>query len=200
MNSRFSDPKYLRECQYKDASNLDQRVSLHERFSTNPQGWHSWVFAQLDPPPFANILEVGCGPGRLWAQNQSSFNSGWRVILSDFSPGMLANARERLLTLSNLSFACFDAQDPPFPAGFFDIIIANHILYHVPDVDRAIAELHRILKPGGKLIATTNGQNHLRELREFVDAANQTSPYRTPCQISIHQDNHIQTTTRHRKE
>ena len=49
----------------------------------------------------------------------------------------------------------------------FDAVIANHMLYHVPDIKKAISEMRRILKPTGKLFTATNGKNHLRELYEL---------------------------------
>ena len=54
-----------------------------------------------------------------------------------------------------------DAQDLPFDDGTFDVVVANHMLYHVPDPRRAAAEFARVLRPGGVLLAATNGPQHL---------------------------------------
>jgi SAM-dependent methyltransferase len=160
-----TDPEVLRGDQYRDGSNLSARARLHERFSTNPYPWFRWVFEQLDIPEAARVLEIGCGTGALWAGNLDRLPSGWQVTLSDFSAGMLAEAR-RALAPSGRAFSTIvaDAQSLPYPAGRFDAVVANHMLYHVPDVDRALAEFRRVLVPGGRLYAATNGVGHLGEL------------------------------------
>ena len=172
-NSNFTDCEYLRNEQYQDGNNLRSRASLHEHYSTNPIGWHTWVFAQLDLPPSAAILEVGCGPGFLWAQNQAIVPRAWQVLLSDFSPGMVSEARLSLHSSQNFAYLCFDVGHAPLLTGRFDGVIANHMLYHVPDVDRALSMIYNLLKPGGKLYATTNGRSHLQEIASFVGRARQ---------------------------
>lgn len=171
MNNQFKDPVYLRHEQYKDASNLAKRIALHERFSTNPTGWLAWVLAQLDLPESAAILEVGCGPGQLWRQNLSVLGPGWRIVASDFSTGMVREVVQNLQEKSCFYFACLDAQAIPFPDQTFDGVVANHMLYHVPSLDDALAEIARVLGPGGTLYASTNGEDHLREISGFVAEA-----------------------------
>ena len=61
-----------------------------------------------------------------------------------------------------------DAQDIPFEDDTFGCVVANHMLYHVPDLDKGLAEIRRVLKPGGKLYAATNGEAHMLELEAFV--------------------------------
>src|SRR5262249_52405517 len=94
---------YLRMHQYGDASNLNARIALHTRFSTNRYGWHRWVYDHLLDAlgPEACILEVGCGPADLWRRNEARIPPNWRITLSDYSPGMIAEAR-RSLQQSNL--------------------------------------------------------------------------------------------------
>jgi SAM-dependent methyltransferase len=57
-----------------------------------------------------------------------------------------------------------DAQALPFADGSFDAALAAWMLYHVPDLDRALAELARVLRPGGRLVAVTNAEESLHEL------------------------------------
>jgi ubiquinone/menaquinone biosynthesis C-methylase UbiE len=169
MSSEVADPAYLRTDQYKDASNLDARARLHERFSTNQYGWHPWVFDRLDFPTACDVLELGCGPGYLWAQNNERIPEGWRITLSDLSSGMVQEARWNLRTSRHLwRFEVSDAQCVPFADESFDGVIANHMLYHVPDRDKALAEIRRVLRRGGRFCATTVGRTHLKELGELV--------------------------------
>jgi len=166
--SRMVDQLYLRDEQYKDATNLDARIQLHERFSTNRYDWHRWVFDQFNLPSECRLLELGCGPGDLWLKNRSHFLEGWSVVLSDFSPGMLQVAKQNLAPSGQpFVFSVIDAQALPYAEASLDVIVANHMLYHVPDRQRALAEIQRVLKPGGRLYAATNGRQHMWQLTEL---------------------------------
>jgi ubiquinone/menaquinone biosynthesis C-methylase UbiE len=165
----FSDPRYLRMAQYKDSGNLGARAALHQRFSTNPRGWPRWAFEALLPYLRGQVLEVGGGPGWLWRQNADRLPPGVRVCFSDLSAGMAREARSAL-PAAGFAFLNLDVQALPFPDGTFSTVIANHMLYHVPDLPRAVRELARVIAPGGVLFAATNGASHLRELDELIHA------------------------------
>ena len=168
----IADQNYLKTEQYKNASNLNARAGLHERFSQNPYGWHLWVFDQFDLPAECRLLELGCGPCYLWRQNIGRVPEGWNITLSDFSPGMLREAREHLRQTGRaFRFETSDAQTIPFARAAFDAVVANHMLYHVPDREKALFEIRRVLKPGGRLYAATNGRDHNRELWQKVEQA-----------------------------
>src|SRR5215831_15204384 len=160
------DPEYLRRVQYRDDSNLNARAALHERFSTMTGTLQGWQFDQMDLPPRAAVLEVGCGPGYLWGVNTERVPGGWTCFLSDLSTGMVTAARERLGP--RFRYAVADVAALPFPDRAFDGVVAHHMLYHAPDRPRAVRELARVLRPDGTLYAQTNGEAHLRELNELV--------------------------------
>ena len=167
--SRMADQDYLLSQQYRDETNLNARIALHQRFSTNQQGWFPWLFEQLSLPPRCRILELGCGPGDLWLQNLERIPSGWHMTLSDLSAGMVRRAQRSLADRSQaFDFQVIDAQSIPFADGSCDAVFANHVLYHVPDRDKALSEMRRVLRPGGKLYASTVGEAHLRELYHLV--------------------------------
>jgi ubiquinone/menaquinone biosynthesis C-methylase UbiE len=185
---KFTDPTYLKTDQYRDASNLNARIAIHERFSTNLQGWWPWfwdVAAQL--PAEADVLELGCGSWAMWMACPERIPPGWRVTVSDFSAGMLDSAWRKLVTLGRgFKFEQIDAQQIPYPDETFDIVIANFMLYHVPDRPRALTEVLRILRPGGTLVAATGGENHLREIKdwfEHLDLALEIAVFRNPFTI-----------------
>lgn len=170
--SRISDQAYLRDDQYKNAGNLNARIALHERFSTNRQGWAGWAFEQWCAllPAKARVLEVGCGPAFIWARNRDRIPTGWQVTLTDFSPGMLVEARTALgPAAARFVLAEADAQALPLADESFDGVIAHHMLYHVPDRPRAYAEFRRVLAPDGVVIVALNGEDHLREIRNLVE-------------------------------
>ena len=168
--SKFIDQQYLKTDQYRDSSNLDARVVLHRHFSVNPYGWFTWIFDTLAKlPEDARILELGCGPAYLWSHNISRIPSGWNITLSDFSPGMLDTAwRNLVVTGRAFQFREIDAQSIPYEDESFDAVIANHMLYHVPDRTKALSEVRRVLKPNGRLFATTIGTNHLKEIANWI--------------------------------
>ena len=165
----MSDARHILQNHYKDASRLDARIQLHAKYSTNTQGLHAWVFENLRLPPTAQVLEIGCGSGRLWLENQRRLPAGWHVTLSDLSAGMLATARHQLSPYGHaLRFVVHDAQALPFAAHSFDAIIANHMLYHVPNRPAAYAEFCRVLKPSGRLYAATISRDNMQELDALV--------------------------------
>jgi ubiquinone/menaquinone biosynthesis C-methylase UbiE len=169
--SKFTNPAYLQTDQYRNADNLNARIAIHERFSTNPQGWFPWVWDILSElPAQADVLELGCGSGAIWTACPERVPPGWRVTLSDFSAGMLDSAWRSLVTLGRgFKFEQIDAQAIPYPDETFDIVIANFMLYHVPDRQKALTEIRRALKPGGHLVAATNGMKHLQEMDEWFE-------------------------------
>ena len=156
--------------QYRDASNLDARTALYRRFAVSDEPpFPEWMFRQLDLPAAARVLELGCGPGSFWSANRDRVPSGWAVMLSDLSPGMVQTARERIAGVNaGFSFAVLDAGAIPFRDRSFDAVVANYMLYHVPDLDGALREVSRVLVTGGRLYASTNGRRHLSELHDAV--------------------------------
>ncbi|MFP4344335.1 MAG: class I SAM-dependent methyltransferase [Anaerolineales bacterium] len=156
--------------QYRRAGNLDKRVSLHARFSLNPYPWQRWIFDHLRLPERARILELGAGTGALWRENLERLPETWEVVLTDFSPGMLRQAAQNLAERPQpFTFRVADAQSLPFETKGFDAVIANHMLYHVPDRERAFAEIRRVLKIGGHFYASTVGEGHMYELWELAE-------------------------------
>lgn len=154
--------------QYRDSRNLDARIRLHQLFSTNTTGWYPWYLKQLDLPPQCDILELGCGPGSMWKTNLTQLPQGWQLTLTDFSQGMVKQAHQNLPD-QRFRYTVADAQSIPFPAQCFDAVIANHMLYHVPDVRQALSEIRRVLRPGGKFYAATNGLKHMAEMNMLVE-------------------------------
>jgi SAM-dependent methyltransferase len=165
----YQDQDYLLSEQYQDDANLGARINLHRRFSTNPESWFDWVFDIFDLPATSRVLEVGCGPGDLWLENIDRIPPGWEITLSDFSTGMVRRAKQRLRAQSHpFTWAIIDAQEIPFPGQHFDAVIANHMLYHLPDRQKALREFRRVLKQEGKLYAATVGEGHMQELKALV--------------------------------
>ncbi len=168
---RFTNADYLQQQQYQNSSNLGARIRLHQLFTVAPKDIHRWAFEMLlaCSGSQSNILEAGCGRGDLWAKNTDRIPANWQVTLTDFSAGMLEDARKNIGDIATrFTMQQADVQQLAFDDASFDTVIANYMLYHVPNIPQGIAELRRVLKPSGTLHAFTNGQNHMHELTELV--------------------------------
>lgn len=155
--------------QYENASNLRARISIHEMFSVNKYGWMRWYFDELNLSNKCRILELGCGDANLWKKNKDRIPKGLDITLSDFSKGMLNDAEINLgEKATDFKFQIIDAQDIPCDDCSFDVVIANHMLYHVDNIETALSEIYRVLKPGGYFYCSTVGENHMIEIRSIM--------------------------------
>jgi SAM-dependent methyltransferase len=108
------------------------------------------------------VLDVGCGPGEL-LREMARQGDGWDLLVGfDFSTGMAIQAWSAAKDLPVRVFVG-DVQAIPSPDACFDVVMARHMLYHVPDIDRAVAEAARVLCPGGYFLATTNSAHSMHE-------------------------------------
>lgn len=107
------------------------------------------------------MLEVGCGWGELAARIEDEV--GCAVVAVDLSPRMVELARER-----GVDAHVADVQEMPFADASIDVVVAAWMLYHVPDLDRGLSEIARVLRPGGVLVAVTNGSHDLHEVWDLV--------------------------------
>lgn len=169
----------LKEQQYANADKFKARIHLHAAFSTNPYPWPCWVLDQIEPAAQSpQILELGCGNGLLWMVNADRIPAEWHLTLSDFSQGMLDSARHNLQNINKpIQFEVIDAGHIDYPSHSFDIIIANHMLYHLPNRVQALLEIHRILKPGGIFYASTIGLNNMAEMKQLLREFDADSDY-----------------------
>lgn len=151
--------------QYKNAKNLNDRISLHEKYSTNKQGWFNWLFNQIDFSRVNRLLELGCGNGKLWQENRIDLRNR-EIFLSDISEGMIEEVRNKLGSDFNCIVA--DAEKIPFKDSYFDSIIANHVLFYLNDLNLGLKEIDRVLKSDGILYCSTYGKNHMKEITEIV--------------------------------
>lgn len=166
----------LRENQYNTSANLNARIRLHQRFSTASESWENFILDNLQLCPGETVLELGCGNASQTRNNRGSYPDTLRYFLADFSYGMLLEAVSELDQDARFAFSVQDAQALAFPDATFDCITANHMLYHVPDIKLALSEIYRLLKPGGRLMAATNGHRHMQDLDRLLSAFSPETP------------------------
>jgi len=151
--------------QYADSRKLSARARLHT-YTVAELGWFEWAAAGMAFSPDETVLDIGCGPGWFWATIADTVPKSIALTLADQSSGMVAEAVERVrpLGFGAVRGVVADAAKLPFADASFDVVVAMHMLYHLVDPAIAIAEFHRVLKPGGRLAVTTNGRENMREL------------------------------------
>jgi len=153
----------------RDASNLNEGVKLMDRFSTNRYGWYPWVFDNIKIRNKDKVLEVGCGNGVLWTKNMDNLHESIEVTLTEICEEMINEAKLNLGNDSKrFNFIITDLTSLPFNDNSFDVVIANHILFFMKDIDLALAEISRVVKPNGVVYCSTIGSNHLKELQELM--------------------------------
>lgn len=151
--------------QYKNADNLKARMAFQGKYSVNKQGFSRWLMEQYEFKRGADVLELGCGTGALWTGERELIEGTLgSLTLSDFSEGMLDEARRALADMPKTNLRVIDAMSIPFPDASFDVVIANMMLYHVPDKRRAIAETARVLRRGGAFYCATYGEGNLADI------------------------------------
>ncbi|MGJ0961532.1 MerR family transcriptional regulator [Faecalicoccus pleomorphus] len=155
--------------QYKNSNNLNVRISLHDQFSTNKTGWFNWLFKQIDFSEVNRLLEIGCGNGKLW-ENRNIDLRNREIFLSDISEGMVHEVRKKLGKDYNCIVA--DCQAIPFKDGYFDSVIANHVLFYIQNLDKGLSEIYRVLKNNGAFYCSTYGKEHMKEITELVQSFN----------------------------
>jgi ubiquinone/menaquinone biosynthesis C-methylase UbiE len=163
-----TDPEVLREQSYADDVRLDIRRRTHETYTVEPVDFGRWTLERLRWRGDERVLDVGCGPGDLLREMarlrpDARLQGDWGVLVGlDFSPGMTAQAIAQAAGLP-VCFFVGDAQTLPFPDAAFDVVMARHMLYHVPDIAQAVAEAARVLRRGGQFLVTTNSAHTMRE-------------------------------------
>jgi SAM-dependent methyltransferase len=156
--TRIDDPSAVRD-QYASEANLAARKSIYADV-TGPDARDLIFLAVAEVEP-DSVLEVGCGEGELAERMTAALSA--EVIAIDQSERMVELARAR-----GVDARLGDVQQLPFADDSFDVVVAAWMLYHVPDLDRGIGELARVLRPGGRLVAATNASDHLREMLELA--------------------------------
>ena len=135
----------------------------HEKYTLPKRDFARWTLESLDWQGDEVVLDIGTGRG------------GYFTRLMDLAP----NVRYHALDLSrymlvNHPAACLtqsDAMKLPYANHSFDVVMANHVLYHLEDIDGGLEEIKRVLKPAGKLLATTNSIHNLPELQVLIRRA-----------------------------
>lgn len=164
QHSHGTDRDLLMKRAYATENDLATRQRIHREYSVPQIDFARWVTARVEWRGDESILDVGSGSGMYRGALMSRAPKG-RYVAGDLSLGMVRAVPKGHTTDLGINL---DAQVLPFPDGSFDVVMANHMLYHVPDIDAALSEFRRVLKQGGKLIAATNSELNQHEFDQIM--------------------------------
>lgn len=150
------------ENQFSNDKNLDFRIEFYKKYTTNTYKFADWLYDKYEFKENISILEIGCGNGKHWEGRIEKLPKDTKLILSDFLDGMLDLVKQKYSSYQNVSFEKIDIQSIPFEDESFDVVIANHMLFHVPDLDKGLSEVKRVLKTGGYFYSATDGNGGMR--------------------------------------
>jgi ubiquinone/menaquinone biosynthesis C-methylase UbiE len=161
-------PESLAQQYYSD-QNLRIRIETHRLYTVGPS-LEPAIDAALNLTGSESLLDIGTGPGDFPIRLRSAGHRG-KIVGIDSSAGMIAKAKA---SRASVDFLQADAQSLPVVNESFDVVTARHMLYHVPDIPRALSEARRALKRGGKFLAVTNTHDNFAEYRAaLAEAADQ---------------------------
>jgi ubiquinone/menaquinone biosynthesis C-methylase UbiE len=164
----FTNRQHLTTRAYGNSANLDARKSIYQYQQTSFD-LVEWVLGHAAWNGAETVLDVGCGTGQYLAQ--LARRGGMRLVGFDLSRGMLADLARQWHGALLPHLAVADAQALPLADACCDVVLAMHMLYHVPDIAQAAREFRRVLRPGGVLLALTNSEQHLQKLQNMLQAA-----------------------------
>lgn len=154
---------------YATARNLDAKYKVVRDFALASVQFEEFVLEELSLAGDEHVLDIGCGSGRflLPLARRASEKRGY-VVGCDISAGVMTEL-ERVIAAERLqtSLLVAGAESLPFLDESFDVVMANHMLYHVEDIYRALQEARRVLRRGGRFVATTNGRDGMPELHRL---------------------------------
>lgn len=163
-NSPDTDRDILTQKAYATDDMLIIRQRTHELYSVPKINFTEWVLDRIEWRGDERVLDLGSGPGTYFSVLRRRIPEG-SLTAGDLSMGMAHKAQQHVDagTILNL-----DAQTLPFADASFDVVLANHMLYHVPDLDQTLTEIRRVLHPAGCLLAATNSQFNLPEFEQLI--------------------------------
>jgi len=148
---------------------LSLRIETHRRYSVPPVDLPTWSLDCHDWRGDEIVLDIGTGTGQYLTPLRERIPRG-RIIAGDLAWGMLRDLRARGAP-GDAMLLNADAEALPLADASCDAVIASYVMFFVPDVPRALAEMHRVLRPGGALLAVTMAHVYMEELRVVISRA-----------------------------
>ncbi len=172
--------EYSRDAEYATDERLALRIRTHQRYTRPQVDWAEWVLTHVAdvfrPPKRPRlVLDVGCGSGLYLDPLCDRLSSEGHLWSLDLSLGMLRDLAKTLP--QNVTLVNADALSLPLPDACYDLVLANHMLYEIEPIDRALGEIKRVLRPGGCLVAATNSRHSMQAFFSEMTQASRALGY-----------------------
>lgn len=115
------------------------------------------LVSRIDPEGLNNVLELACGTGQVTAPLLDQLSAASQLIASDLSPDMMTVAKAKI-SAPNVQWAQVDMTVIPYDDDTFDLVVCQFGIMFAPDKAKALSEMYRVLKPGGRLLFNTWGK------------------------------------------
>lgn len=155
-----TDQAHVVSQMYATEEPLAVRIRIHESYTRPKSDFHAWVLDRVPWRGDERVLDIGCGSGAYIEPVCQRLPQGGRLLAGDLSWGMLRSVAAKSLP-GCVSLLNADATQIPLPDGCCDVVLANHILGHITQIEAAVAEIRRVLRPGGCLVAATNARDSM---------------------------------------
>lgn len=168
----MSDNNFMEHQPQRNPEGLDSRIEFYKQYGKKRRDWYPWVSDHITISAEDSVLEIGSGSGKLWKEGDWQFKTDKKIILSDLSKEMVSEARQALSDrFPEFQYMRIDAHNIPFPSGSFDVVIANHVLHLVDEIDTVLSEIERVLAKGGVLYATTKSSRNFEGVDQMLQRA-----------------------------
>lgn len=157
-----TDADHLTSQLYPDEAHLAVRIGTQQRYTVPPVDFARWVLDMISWRGDERVVDVGCGNGSYLKPVVERLTNGGQYLAGDLSLGMLRVLPDGPPAVN------LNATTLSLSTGSCDVILSNHVLHHIPNVDQAVAECHRVLCESGRLLAATNSQATMAELTVLI--------------------------------
>ena len=165
-----TDREHLSSQMYATEEPLAVRIRTHALYTQPKVDFQAWVLDHVIWQGDERVLDIGCGSGAYIGPVCRRLSRGGRLWAGDLSLGILRDVASKPLPVC-AALLNSDAMHLPLPDGCCDVVLANHMLYHVPRIEETVAEIRRVLRPGGHFVAATNTRDAMQEfITEAADA------------------------------
>ena len=168
QNIISTDQEHLTSQAYATEDHLSIRIETHKLYTQPQQDFTAWILDLIPWRGNETVVDIGCGAGLYISPVNERLTTGGRMISVDLSFGMLSDVAEKDFA-SDTNLLNSEISQLPLPDDSCDVILANHMLYHVPDIPAAITEIKRVLRPGGFVIAATNATDSMMEMDREIE-------------------------------
>lgn len=164
---KHNNIRFLKNSQYKDTKNLSARFVLYD-FSYPKVDLYEKAIKALKLNGSEDVLEVGCGDGKVLVNLEESGHRG-SLVGTDVSKGMFKDSKG-FCKINNIPIKFFEYSSDklPFKDGSFDVVLSFFMIYHMPDIERALREWRRVLKTNGRLLIAIGSENNLKNRRRLT--------------------------------